>query len=66
MIQEINLEHLVLETDAPYLAPTPFRGKRNESSYLKLIAVKLAELKSVSLEEVAEVTTANSKTIFGV
>lgn len=66
VVKDIDLKHLVLETDSPYLAPTPFRGKRNESSYLKLIAMKLAEIKGVTLEEVAEVTTANSKVIFGV
>ena len=66
VIKEVDLKHLVLETDSPYLAPAPFRGKRNESSYLKLIALKLAELKSVSLGEVAALTTANSKEIFGV
>lgn len=66
VVKDINLKHLVLETDSPYLAPTPYRGKRNESSYVKLVAAKLAEVKGVSLEEVAEVTTTNSKAIFGV
>lgn len=58
--KEIPLEYLILETDAPYLAPVPFRGKRNESSYLRLVAEKLAEIKEVSLEEIAAQTTANA------
>ena len=64
VVKHINLEHIVLETDAPYLTPVPFRGKRNESSYIKIIAEKLAEIKNVSLEEVAFVTTANAEKIF--
>jgi len=64
-IREIPLEHLVLETDAPYLSPVPFRGKRNESSYLHFVAEKLAEVKGVSVEEVARVTTENAQKIFG-
>jgi TatD DNase family protein len=62
---DIGLEHLVLETDAPYLTPVPFRGKRNESSYIKYIARKLAEIKRTSMEEVAEFTTRNAGKIFG-
>jgi len=65
VLQKIDLSHLVLETDAPYLTPVPFRGKRNESSYLKYIAAKLAEVKQVSIEEVARVTTINAENIFG-
>ena len=65
-VEQIDLNHFVLETDAPYLAPTPFRGKRNESSYLIKIAEKLAEIKELSLEEVAKVTTQNAKHVFGV
>jgi TatD DNase family protein len=64
-LKEIDLEHLVLETDAPYLSPVPFRGKRNESSYLKYVVAKLAEIKGVSVEEVARVTTRNAQKIFG-
>jgi len=64
-IREIPLEFLVLETDAPYLSPVPFRGKRNESSYLTYIAAKLAEVKGVSVEEVARITTENAQKIFG-
>lgn len=66
VIQEIDLKHLVLETDAPFLPPTPFRGKRNESSYIMYVAKKLAEVKVVSLEEVAERTSLNAKYLFGV
>lgn len=64
VVSEIPLDWLVLETDAPYLAPVPFRGKRNESSYLKIVAEKVAELKSVDLLSVANVTTSNAKSIF--
>ncbi len=65
VLEQIDLEYLVLETDAPYLTPVPFRGKRNESSYLKYIAARLAEIKNVPVEEVAAVTTANAQKIFG-
>lgn len=65
-LKEIPLEHIVLETDAPYLAPSPYRGKRNESAYIKLIAQKVAQIYGVDLEEVASITTQNSKNIFGV
>lgn len=64
-LKDIDLKHTVLETDAPYLSPVPYRGKRNESSYLLNIAQKLAEAKNVSVEEVAEITTANAQKIFG-
>ncbi|WP_028296315.1 TatD family hydrolase [Olivibacter sitiensis] len=64
VVKELDLRHIVLETDAPYLAPVPKRGKPNESSYIPFIAQKVAELKEISLEEVAEITTENSKTIF--
>jgi TatD DNase family protein len=65
VLKEIPLEHMVLETDSPYLTPVPFRGKRNESSYIKYVAEKLAEVKGVPTEEVARVTTANAQKIFG-
>ena len=65
VLQQVDLEHLVLETDAPYLTPVPFRGKRNESSYLKYIVEKLAEVKKAPVEEVAAITTANAEKIFG-
>ncbi len=66
VLQDVSLDHLVLETDSPYLTPVPFRGKPNESSYLVYIAQKLADLKQVSLEEIAELTTRNSRIVFGV
>jgi len=62
----IDLSHIVLETDSPYLAPVPHRGKPNESSYLIYIAQKVAELYQTDIETIANVTTANSKQIFGV
>ena len=65
VLEKINLEHLVLETDAPYLSPVPFRGKRNESSYLKYIVARLAEVKKVPVDEVAQITTTNAQKIFG-
>jgi len=64
-IADVPLERMVLETDAPYLAPVPFRGKQNESSYLVYIAEKLALVKNTSLEEVARMTTFNAENIFG-
>jgi TatD DNase family protein len=65
-LNEIDLKHIVLETDAPYLAPTPYRGKRNETSYLTNIVTKLSEIYQVSEGEIADVTTKNSKAVFGV
>ena len=65
-LAEVPLKHIVLETDAPYLAPTPFRGKRNESSYIINVVEKLAEIYNMSLAEIAEITTQNSKDIFGI
>ena len=64
-IANIDLKHLVLETDSPYLAPIPYRGKRNESSYIPLIAAKLADIKNCTITEVASITTANAKEVFG-
>lgn len=61
----IDINHIVVETDSPYLAPVPFRGKRNESSYLKYIIEKLAEVKELSTYEVAEITTKNACSVFG-
>lgn len=65
VVAQIDLEHLVLETDAPYLAPVPFRGKRNEPSYILEVAKKVAEVKNVSIAEVSEITAKNSEFIFG-
>lgn len=66
VIQKIDIQHLVLETDAPYLTPVPFRGKRNESSYLKYVADAIAVIKNVTKEELAAVTTTNAEKIFGI
>ncbi|WP_159802440.1 TatD family hydrolase [Flavobacterium sp. MK4S-17] len=65
-LSKVGLEHIVLETDSPYLAPVPYRGKRNESSYTVLVAEKLAQIYNVSVEEIAAITTANSKQVFGI
>ncbi|WP_396151391.1 TatD family hydrolase [Flavobacterium sp.] len=65
-LRQIDLKHIVLETDSPYLAPVPFRGKRNESSYVHLVAEKLAAIYGISVEEIAKITTENSKAIFGI
>lgn len=65
VVAELPLKKIVLETDAPYLTPVPFRGKRNEPAYLKYIADKIAQLKGVSVEEVARITTENAVSVFG-
>ena len=64
-VKDIPIEMILLETDAPYMAPTPLRGTRNESSYIPLIAAKLAEIKGISIEQVAAATTANAENLFG-
>ncbi len=66
VVEQLELSNLVLETDSPYLAPSPHRGKPNESSYLIHIAQKVADLKQTSLEQVAEITTSNSHKVFGI
>lgn len=65
-LNQIDLKHIVLETDSPYLAPVPFRGKRNESSYLINVIDKLSEIYGTSSHEIARITTENSKDIFGI
>ncbi|MEN8703010.1 MAG: TatD family hydrolase [Polaribacter sp.] len=65
-LHEIDLKHIVLETDAPYLAPKPFRGKRNESAYITNVIDKLVDIYNISYEEIAKVTTENSKEVFGI
>ena len=65
-LDQIDLRHIVLETDAPYLAPVPFRGKRNESSYLQYILDKLAGIYNRSPEDIAGITTENSREVFGI
>ena len=64
--ENISLEHIVLETDAPYMAPVPFRGKRCDSSYIKYTAEKISEIKNIDLKEVFEITKQNAKNLFGV
>jgi len=65
-LNQIDIKDVVLETDAPYLAPTPYRGKRNESSYLTQVAGKLVDIYGLSYDEIAKITTENSKAVFGV
>ena len=66
VVKEIPLERLMLETDSPYLAPVPYRGKRNDSRNLPLIAARMAEIKGIPVEEVERVTTENGKRFFGI
>ena len=63
-LNQISLDHIVLETDAPYLSPVPFRGKRNESSYLLNVLEKISDIYAISTDQVALITTKNSKSIF--
>ena len=63
-LNQISLDHIVLETDAPYLSPVPFRGKRNESSYILNVLEKLSDIYAISMEDLALITTENSKSIF--
>jgi TatD DNase family protein len=65
-LNQIDLKHIVLETDSPYLAPIPYRGKRNESSYIMNVAAKLATIYNLSQDEIARITTENSKVVFGI
>lgn len=64
VMKDVSLEHVILETDAPYLAPIPFRGKRNEPAYINYIAKKLADIKEISVEEIAVITSLNAKKLF--
>jgi TatD DNase family protein len=64
VLEDVDLKYIVLETDAPYLTPVPFRGKRNESSYLTYIVDKLASIKNITVEEVAEITSKNAANLF--
>jgi TatD DNase family protein len=66
VMKDVDLKHVVLETDAPYLAPVPFRGKRNECSYLKYVVEKLSEIKIISKEEIERITTENAKELFSI
>ncbi|WP_299105123.1 TatD family hydrolase [uncultured Tenacibaculum sp.] len=65
-LHQIDIKHIVLETDAPYLAPTPYRGKRNESSYITNVIDKLVDIYGLTFEEISEITTRNSKEVFSV
>lgn len=65
VLQETDLSQIIIETDAPYLAPVPYRGKRNESSYTVKVVEKLAEIYNISADEVGEITTENAKVLFG-
>ena len=64
VVEEIPLRRLLLETDAPFLAPVPFRGKRNESAYLPHVAAKVAEIHNLNLEEIASITSRNAIELF--
>ena len=64
--EAIPIEKIVLETDCPYLAPSPFRGKRNNSSYIEFVAEKIAEIKGISYEKVCEITTENAKKLYDI
>ena len=64
VIQEVGLGKVVLETDAPYLAPVPFRGKRNEPAYVRYVAEKLSEITGKTLEEIGRITTMNAENVF--
>ena len=65
-LNQISIDEIVLETDSPYLAPKPFRGKRNDPVYILKVAEKLAELYDLPVEKIAEITTKNSKEVFGI
>lgn len=65
-LDQIDLKHIVVETDSPYLAPTPYRGKRNESGYITQVLDKLVDIYGLSFEEISEITTENSRTVFGI
>jgi TatD DNase family protein len=64
IVQSVPLENIILETDAPYLSPVPFRGKRNESAYITFVAEKVAELRNISIEELGRITTSNANKLF--
>lgn len=66
IVANIPLEYLLLETDCPYLTPQPYRGKRNEPSYIKIIAEKIAQIRNISVEELALITTKNVENLFGI
>jgi TatD DNase family protein len=65
VLKQIDMEHIVLETDSPYLTPVPHRGKRNESAYINFVAQKVAEIKGLTVQEIADITARNAEIIFG-
>jgi TatD DNase family protein len=66
VVAMMPLDRLLIETDSPYLTPTPHRGKRNEPAYVGLVAAEIARIRGITVEEVAEITTANAKRVFGI
>lgn len=66
VMKEVDLQHIILETDSPFLSPSPYRGKRNESSYVKYVADKMSDIKEISLKNVAAITTQNARELFKV
>ena len=64
VVEEIDMKHILLETDSPYLTPAPHRGKRNESAYVQLVSKKLAEIYNLSVDQINEQTTLNAKSLF--
>jgi len=64
VVKDIDLQHIVLETDSPFLAPMPFRGKRNESAYINIIAKKISDIKNIDIAEIADITTRNANNLF--
>jgi TatD DNase family protein len=66
VLKDVDIKNIVLETDAPYLAPVPKRGRRNESAYLAFVAKKVAEIYGISVEQVAEITSLNARQLFGI
>ena len=64
LLLELGLDRMVLETDAPYLSPVPYRGKRNEPAYIPVIGARIAEILNMSIEQVGQITTHNAKTVF--
>ena len=64
VIREVGISSIVLETDAPYLAPAPFRGKRNEPAYLKFVAERISSITNKSVDEIEKLTTANARRLF--
>ena len=66
MVEEIDLKHVVLETDSPYLTPVPYRGKQNNPVYVEFVAEKIASLKNIPVEEVKKITTENAMKVYGI